>query len=226
MEDDVDIDLSFTERTDEIEYSTDECVKDRLETIKNQSEEDYKYVVANILTAKSYFKRIGAYKKQNAAAPEPGKEDTRGGFGAVGIENWVLQNGGSLEKAARDFMAVAEKCESLSEFQKQYAVWDFGENHTSSEKDSYPHDNFVYNMNEEGYKKMREGLAHLIERIDSKEKTAENSREEADKTSKVKIGIEEIVSQDTSILFDKKYMEAVASVLEKGKKLDKSEIGE
>ena len=40
MEDDVDIDLSFTERTDEIEYSTDECVKDRLETIKNQSEED------------------------------------------------------------------------------------------------------------------------------------------------------------------------------------------
>ena len=42
----MDIDLSFTERTDEIEYSTDECVKDRLETIKNQSEEDYKYVVA------------------------------------------------------------------------------------------------------------------------------------------------------------------------------------
>ena len=73
---------------------------------------------------------------------------------------------------------------------------------------------------------MREGLAHLIERIDSKEKTAENSREEADKTSKAKIGIEEIVSQDTSILLDKKYMEAVASVLEKGKKLDKSEIGE
>ena len=134
----MDIDLSFTERTDEIEYSTDECVKDRLATIKNQSEEDYKYVVANILTAKSYFKRIGAYKKQNAAAPEQGKEDTRGGFGAVGIENWVLQNGGSFEKAARDFMAVAEKCESLSEFQNQYAIWDFGENHTSSEKASYP----------------------------------------------------------------------------------------
>ena len=287
----MDIDLSFTERTDEIEYSTDECVKDRLATIKNQSEEDYKYVVANILTAKSYFKRIGAYKKQNAAAPEPGKEDTRGGFGAVGIENWVLQNGGSFEKAARDFMAVAEKCESLSEFQNQYAVWDFGENHTSSEKDSYPHDNFVYNMNEAGYKKMKDGLASLIERIDSKEKMAENSREEVDKTSKskieieevvgpdtsisldkdyngaialmkkkykkmrdglaslierigskektaenskektdktskVKIGIAGIVSQDPSILFDKKYMEAVASVLEKGKKLDKSEIGE
>ena len=123
-------------------------------------------------------------------------------------------------------MAVAEKCKSLSEFQKQYAIWDFGENHTSSEKDFYPHDNFVYNMNKAGYKKMRDGLANLIERIDSKEKMAENFREEADKTSKVKIGIEEIVSQDTSILFDKKYMEAVASVLEKGNKLDKSEIGE
>ena len=222
----MDIDLSFTERTDEIEYSTDECVKDRLETIKNQSEEDYKYVVANILTAKSYFKRIGAYKKQNAAAPEPGKEDTRGGFGAVGIENWVLQNGGSFEKAARGFMEVAEKCKDLSEFQNQYAIWDFGENHTSSEKDSYPHDNFVYNMNEAGYKKIKEGLASLIERIDSKEKMVEDSKEETDKTSKVKIGIEEIVSQDPSSLFDKKYMEAVASILEKGNKLEKSEIGE
>lgn len=123
-------------------------------------------------------------------------------------------------------MAVAEKCESLSKFQEQYAIWDFGENHTSSEKDSYPHDNFVYNMNEEGYKKIKEGLASLIERIGSKEKTAENSKEKTDKTSKVKIGIAGIVSQDPSILFDKKYMEAVASVLEKGKKLDKSEIGE
>ena len=73
---------------------------------------------------------------------------------------------------------------------------------------------------------LEDAKKEIQKRIDSKEKTAENSREEADKTSKVKIGIEEIVSQDTSILFDKKYMEAVASVLEKGKKLDKSEIGE
>lgn len=226
IESDVDIDLSFTERTDEIEYSTDECIKDRLETIKNQSEEDYKYVIANILTAKAYFKRIGAYKKEKAAEPEPGEEDTRGGIGAVGIENWVLQNGGSFEKAARDFMAVAEKCESLSKFREQYAIWDFGENHTSSEKDSYPHDNFVYNMNEEGYKKIKEGLASLIERIDSKEKMTENSREETDKTSKAKIGIEEIVSQDPSSLFDQKYMKAIATILEKGNKLEKSEIGE
>ena len=65
----------------------------------------------------------------------------------------VLQNGGSFEKAARGFMEVAEKCKDLSEFQNQYAIWDFGENHTSSEKDSYPHDNFVYNMNEAGDKK-------------------------------------------------------------------------
>ena len=123
-------------------------------------------------------------------------------------------------------MEVAEKCKDLSEFQNQYAIWDFGENHTSSEKDSYPHDNFVYNMNEAGYKKIKEGLASLIERIDSKEKMVEDSKEETDKTSKVKIGIEEIVSQDPSSLFDKKYMEAVASILEKGNKLEKSEIGE
>ena len=48
----IDLDLTFSTRTNEITYSTDECVKDRLHTIRSKSEEDYKIVIANILVAK------------------------------------------------------------------------------------------------------------------------------------------------------------------------------
>ena len=67
----VDVDLTFGKRTDEIEYTTDECIKDRLETIKRNNPEDYKYVVANILLAKRVLKSEGVYKKKNAGEPEP-----------------------------------------------------------------------------------------------------------------------------------------------------------
>ena len=110
LKDKVDIDLSFTKRTDEIEYTTEECIKDRLETIRKNSSEDYEYVVANILLAKTVLKSAGAYKKKSSPEPQDGKKDTRGGLGAVGIENWILQNGGSFEKAARDFLEVARGC--------------------------------------------------------------------------------------------------------------------
>ena len=198
--------MSFTERTDEIEYSTDECIKDRLQTIKNQSEEDYKYVVANILTAKAFMKRIGAYKKEDGPAPEEEEKDTRGGFGAVGIENWILQNGGSFEKAARDFMSVAQNFENLQDFQKHYDIWDFGENHIATEKGFYPHDNFVFNLSEDGYKKIKEALGLELERMDHK--------------AQDKVSIEDIVNQDTSVLFDKPYMDAINYVLNKGKNLE------
>ena len=145
------------------------------------------------------MKKVGAYKKKNAPAPEESHEDTRGGLGAIGIENWVLQNGGSFIKAAKDFMSVAEKCESLSEFQNQYAIWDFGENHMSSYKDIYPHDNFVYNMTEEGYKKIKVALGSFLGKSQEKGK----------------ISIEELVSQDPSVLNDSPYMHAVKTIMDK-----------
>ena len=163
LEDKVDIDLTFASRADEVEYSTEECIKDRLATIERNNPEDYKYVVANILLAKKVLKMEGAYKKKNAPKPEAGKKDIRGGLGAVGIENWILQNGGSFEKAARSFLEVSRTCSSLSEFQDKYAIWDFGENYMA--KDKYTHENFVYNMNEEGYKKMTHALEEYIRAI-------------------------------------------------------------
>ena len=205
----VDIDLSFTKRTDEIEYTTEECIKDRLETIRKNNPEDYEYVVANILLAKTVLKSAGAYKKSSSPEPQNGQKDTRGGLGAVGIENWILQNGGSFEKAARDFLEVARRCNGLSDFQQKYAIWDFGENYMAG--DHYSHDNFVYNMNANGYSNMVNALEDYI-------RTIENERNvEAGKK-----GIGELVQEDMSVLNDTQYMMAVEKILESAKHIEET----
>ena len=76
-------------------------------------------------------------------------------MGGVGVENWILQNGGSLLEAAKSFMEVASKSSSFEEFKKMYRVDDFGINHMAEKKGIYPHDNFIYNMNDIGYEKMK-----------------------------------------------------------------------
>ena len=145
----VDIDITFVKKTDKISYSTDMCVRERLETIYNQDKEKYKYVVANILLAKEYLKKAGVYKPNRGETPQ-------GGLGGVGVENWILQNGGSFIDAVNEFLEAAEG-KTFDEFKKAYQVWNFGENHMSNGK--YAHDNFVANnMSEVGYKKMVEAL--------------------------------------------------------------------
>ena len=208
LDKEVDIDLTFIEKTDEIEYSTDESIKERLRTIESQSLEDYRYVVANILLAKMLLKQANVYKKANAPVPEAGKRDTRGGLGAVGIENWVLQNGGSFYKAAESFLKVANKSKDFDEFRSKYSVWDFGENYMSTQKNIYSHDNFVDNMTEDGYIRMKEALARYIEAVKK-----ENSKQDE------KIGIVDIIAQDTSVINDTPYMIAVKAIMAKGKEL-------
>lgn len=151
----VDIDITFTKKTDKIAYSTDMALRDRLATIKKIAPEKYKYVVANILLAKQVLKEAGAYKPNRGEIPQ-------GGLGGVGIENWILQNGGSFIDAAKSFVAEAGR-KSFSEFQSTYQIWDFGDNHLSERKGQYPHDNFVSkNMSDAGYQRMVQVLEDYL----------------------------------------------------------------
>ena len=151
----VDIDITFTKKTDKIAYSTDMALRDRLSTIKKIDPEKYKYVVANILLAKQVLKEAGAYKPNRGEIPQ-------GGLGGVGIENWILQNGGSFIDAAKSFVAEAGR-KSFSEFQSTYQIWDFGDNHLSERKGQYPHDNFVSkNMSDAGYQRMVQVLEDYL----------------------------------------------------------------
>ena len=156
----VDIDITFTEKTDKVSYSTDMSLQDRLETIKRVDPEKYKYVVANILLAKQVLKQAGAYKPNRGEIPQ-------GGLGGVGIENWILQNGGSFIDAAKSFVEASEG-KSFSEFQTAYQIWDFGDNHLAERRGHYAHDNFVTNnMSEEGYVKMTHALKEYLKNIEN-----------------------------------------------------------
>ena len=152
----VDIDITFAQKTNKVQYPTDAALADRLSNIKNQSETKYQQVLANIIYAKQFLKAAGAYKPRRS--PEA---KGIGGLGGVGIENWVLQHGGSFKQAARDFLAVADSCSSFEDFCAHYPVWDYGENHKGIR--SKPHDNFVAdNMNPEGYERMKEALRAVV----------------------------------------------------------------
>lgn len=154
----VDIDITFTEKTDRVSYSTDMALQDRLATIQKTNPEKYKYVVANILLAKQVLKQAEVYKPNRGEVPQ-------GGLGGVGIENWILQNGGSFIDAAKDFLEAAEG-KSFEEFKVNYQIWDFGDNHLAERRGQYPHDNFVANnMSEAGYSKMKKALKEYIENL-------------------------------------------------------------
>lgn len=154
----VDIDITFTEKTDKIAYSTDMALQDRLTTIRRNDPEKYKYVVANILLAKQILKKAGAYKPCRGEMPQ-------GGLGGVGIENWILQNGGSFIDAANSFVEAANGL-NFDEFKKGYQIWDFGDNHLAERRGVYSHDNFVFNnMSEDGYQKMVQALKEYLKNI-------------------------------------------------------------
>ena len=155
----VDIDITFTVKTDSVLYSTDMALQDRLETIKAQDERRYHYVVANILEAKRVLKAANAYKPNRGETPQ-------GGLGGVGIENWILQHGGSFYDAAKSFVAAAEG-KSFEDFLHTYEVWDFGDNHLAEKRGQPPHDEFIANnMSREGFIKMTNALKEYLKQVD------------------------------------------------------------
>lgn len=156
IENPIELDISFVQKTDKLDYSSDESIRDRLTSIKKQYPDEYNLVLANIIEAKKVLKDGEAYKKQ------------QGGMGGIGIENWILQNGGSLQDAATSFIE-ASKGKSLKEFKNTYPIWDFGENHYADEKEIYPHDNFTSKLTEKGYERMKQTLSKYLENTKQKQ---------------------------------------------------------
>lgn len=90
---------------------------------------------------------------------------SEGGLGGIGIENWILQNGGSFEKAAREFLNFSEG-RDFEAFCNAYQIGDFGENHLAEKKGFYMHDNFIKkNMTSDGYLKMKQVLQNYLDSL-------------------------------------------------------------
>jgi hypothetical protein len=164
IEEPIDIDISFTQKRDKVDYSTDTCLSDLLRTIEKEYPEQFPLVKANIVYAKKILKAGKAYKSRRSSEAE-------GGLGGIGVEYWILQNGGSFINAVNSFLAQAVKDGNIipyEEFKDKYQIWDFGKNHEpkeikigsserigSSKKIVFPYDEFVScNMSKEGYLKM------------------------------------------------------------------------
>lgn len=149
----VDIDITFMGKDEHIQYSTDMSVRDRLKNLKESNLEGYKYTIGNIVLAKTMLKEKGLYKKSTS----PGATNY-GGFGGVGVENWILQNGGSFAKAIETFLEASEKAKDFSEFKEIYPIFDFGQNHMAKE---YSHDSFIRGLTDSGYIEMKSELKKI-----------------------------------------------------------------
>ena len=80
-----------------------------------------------------------------------------GGLGGVGVENWILQNGGSFIDAATSFYNAA-KGKTFEKFIDEYKIWDAGLNYYTGE-----YDEFVSgNMTKSGYNKMVEAIGKYL----------------------------------------------------------------
>lgn len=153
------IDISFVQKRDQVTYSTDLALCDYLNTIKKQDEKKYKQIIGNIIIAKRVLREAGCYKSQQS-------DSFQGGLGGVGIENFILQNGGSFVTAAKNFLKIAEG-KDFDEFIKNYYLWNFGENILNESRGNDPHDNYVAdNMNELGYNKMKGALQKYLEQLE------------------------------------------------------------
>lgn len=162
-DEDFDIDVTFINKTNKLEYSTERALLDKLNSIKEQYPDDYLKIKANIIIAKKLFKDAGVYKSEKS-------DVNQGGLGGVGIENWILQNGGSLEQAANEFLNIAkygeDKFLSFDDFKEKYQLWDFGANH-ESRFNGYLYDDFVaLNMSSSGYNKMCNLLDLYVKKLE------------------------------------------------------------
>lgn len=141
------VELTFIDKNSKIDYSTDMCIIDRLTTIEQLHPDAYPLVKANIIYAKKFFKAIGAYKTYD------------GGLGGVGVETWILQNGGSFADAVASFVATANIYPNLTKFKKHYHIHDYGKNHFAYAENNYkqvsfPYDDYVNFLNNQSFTKI------------------------------------------------------------------------
>ena len=147
----IDIDVGIQNKAQLEQFSSHEAVTDKLGWIKeHKGEETYFEVLANIVLAKQLLKEGHAYKKQDD-----------GGLGGIGVENWILQNGGNVLRAFETFYEKAHTNDgilrSFDEFRKLYPIYDPGVNLKFNS-----HDNYVETLKESGYQSMNEVIGKYL----------------------------------------------------------------
>ena len=148
----VDIDVGIQNRAQVKVFSSHEAVQSKLEWIEEHyGHKMLVHVEANIVLAKEILKEASAYSKM-----------TDGGMGGMGVENWILANGGNINQAFKTFYQAAHDLNGeripFSVFQQRYPIYDPGINLKFGR-----HDNYVYVLKEKGYFAMLDAIqSHLL----------------------------------------------------------------
>jgi hypothetical protein len=154
----IDLDISFIKKSDSEELDANEAVSKKYDSIKEQSGEDKLLeVLTNVRYAKKELKKAGCYKKGLT-----GNGEQQGGLGGIGVENWILKNGGNAVAAFQEFNKNAYQngeLVSFNDFKRNYKIFSAGENIRGSVRA----ENFVYNMDPVGYQKMAELSGKFID---------------------------------------------------------------
>lgn len=151
----IDLDIGIMLKNQFDIFGSHEAVEEKLEWIKNNlGEEVYQQVIANIVLAKEILTEGRAYKRVE-----------HGGFGGIGVENWILLYNGNIIEAFTSFLKAAYDIENgqirpFEEFKKIYKIFNPGVNvkHEFS-------DNYIENMQERGYLAMIETIENYLKNI-------------------------------------------------------------
>ncbi|MDP2668752.1 MAG: hypothetical protein Q8P07_02865 [bacterium] len=150
LEKPLDIDIGFASKSDLGVYGSHDAIRDKLNYIKSHDgQEAYEQTIANVILTKQILKGGHAYKKEDD-----------GGFGGVGVENWILANGGNMEEAFKSFRDVAyENGQRLSyeKFKEKYKILDPGTNIKYNS-----HDNFIDVLKPTGYEAMLNTIENYL----------------------------------------------------------------
>lgn len=165
LEPTVEVDITTQSKRLETEYTSDMCIREKLDSIKRTyGDEQLNVVIDNILVAKKVLKENGLYKKTCSIG-----STGYGGFGGIGVENWILQNGGSFINAMQTFLenTIDEDGNEIEfeKFKKRYPIYDFGQNHMykkGNSGDKREHDHYIEGLSECGFTKMKEFFKTLL----------------------------------------------------------------
>ncbi len=146
----MDIDIGFNKKSDSEEFAAHDALKEKYNAIENsQGKQALLDTLTNIRFAKKKLKEAECYKKGNKGGEQ------QGGLGGIGVEYWIIQNGGDAVKAFKNLAEAAihdGQVIPFEDFKKAYKVFSAGQNLRGSVKV----ENFTYNMSESGYQKMVE----------------------------------------------------------------------
>lgn len=143
------LDIGFVRKSDRRQVDTQDALKQKYESIEgDHGREKLMEVLTNVRFAKKKLKEANCYKN--------------GGIGGVGVENWILQNGGDAYQAFRDLYESAYyesgQLKSLTEFKQEYDIFSAGVNI----RDNEIAENFVDDLSAASYEKMAKLAKQLV----------------------------------------------------------------